>query len=247
MAYRAFKPQEVKFKKVVNNRGKKVDKFAAEINTNIGFNPWSSNYDVDFNRSLAQKQETPIRESSGVGYKKYNPLKSGPALKKKNNFTNNNSDLNRYLFSPTHKIRLNDAVSVNSWEVRGQGIGQPNQNSLARQQHNNTFNDDRSPQRIMTANHLNRKPKARDSAYNLGNSNMDQNFQDRQNRSQLTIASSKQNAGKNDNPMIQRVGKGGENFGSQKNQAFKKKARPVTAINGSQKGNFFGVSTPRDS
>jgi len=58
MVYKAYKPYEVEWKQVHNNRGKTVDSVTEELVKSYDYRPWMSTYGKDYNNTLGINQQS---------------------------------------------------------------------------------------------------------------------------------------------------------------------------------------------
>ena len=111
MAYRNFQPQDPKFRKITKNRTKQIDEMSKELKAAKEYNPWVSMYSAEYSNVDRKKQMK--KGPPPISYKKYSNWQNAPTGAKQNNFMGTND----------HNLNeLNDAVSVQTWEVRGEPV-----------------------------------------------------------------------------------------------------------------------------
>ena len=142
MVYKAFKPYEVEWRKVHNNRGKTVDNVTDELVKSYDYRPWQSTYGKDYSKMLAQnKQDT-------------NSQVSLPNLKPELN-TNCIANQKRNSGSRVNNQNTTNKVDMNSAEVRAAFKAQPDPVYLA--------GDEEFLKQNLVANHF----PNRDNAYEI--------------------------------------------------------------------------------
>lgn len=115
MVYKAFKPYEVEWRKVHNNRGKTVDNVTDELVKSYDYKPWSSIYGKDYNKSL-----NPNKQDN-------NSQVSLPNQKPELNTNQMSNQKNRTASRP----QSNNKIDMNSAEVRAAFKAQPDPVYLA--------------------------------------------------------------------------------------------------------------------